>query len=187
MTITSYSRHHLQVYVVDLQRVTRRVTRSDTRLSRFEPQELAYKCRVDDPQSRRSLADDPTFIDRLSDLDRGLTGEDDQDVARDPTPPRRPARPAPRVAAPPHAPAPAAGAAPPRRATSSSHPTASSRPGTPSERPTTNPQGASTTPQQSPSRPAPIAAFPAPPGPSPPGGSPGRHRALIDLFPPAPR
>jgi len=188
MTITSYLRHHLQVYVVDLQRVTRRVTRSDTRLSRFEPQELAYKCRVDDPQSRRSLADDPTFIDRLSDLDRGLTGEDDQDVARDPTPPRRPARPAPRVAAPPHAPAPApaAGAAPLRRTTSSSHPTASPRPGTPSERPPTNPQGASTTPQQSPSRPAPIAAFPAPPGPSPPGGSP-RRRALIDLFPPAPR
>jgi general secretion pathway protein A len=56
-----------------------------------------------------------------------------------------------------------------------------------SERPTTNPERASTTPQQPPSRSAPIAAFPAPPDLPPPGGSPGRRRPLIDLFPLAPR
>jgi general secretion pathway protein A len=57
----------------------------------------------------------------------------------------------------------------------------------PSERPTTNPERESTTPQQPPSRSAPIAAFPAPPDLPPPGGSPGRRRPLIDLFPLAPR
>lgn len=34
-----------------------------------------YNCRVDDREGRRPLADDPSFLDSLADLDRGLTND----------------------------------------------------------------------------------------------------------------
>src|SRR5262245_46226425 len=39
-----------------------------------------YKCAVDQPRSRRSLADDPKFLATLAALDRGLNGEEDAPV-----------------------------------------------------------------------------------------------------------
>jgi general secretion pathway protein A len=128
---------------------------------------------VDDPKSRPSLADDPTFLASLSELDRGLTDRDvDAPAERAPV---HPARSSP-SAAPSRAPiaAPPSAQSPQRPAPT--QPPAPTRP--PAQRDV--PPAA---PRKQPPRPAAIAPFPAPAA-VPPPGEPAARRPLIDLFPP---
>jgi len=51
------------------------VTKWDT-CSFLEHASRVYKCAVDDPREKPSLADDPNFLASLSELDRGVTADD---------------------------------------------------------------------------------------------------------------
>lgn len=146
---------------------------------------------VDDSRPKRSLADDPNFLASLSDLDRGLEGDEDEAAvetpptvrparARNPPPPRQAAPAAHNPVLPPPPSAVQARVPVPQRAQ------VPQRAAAPAPRTPAVPQRPAAAPRPPAPRPSPIAPFPTTSTPSTVGAAPGR-RALIDLFPPAPR
>lgn len=144
----------------DLDRETHSSTRSQFRCK---------CCAVDDdPHAKRSLADDPTFLASLTELDRGLEADEGEDAPITAGRRTKPPRPAP---ADPVAPPPARRASP--------------VPATPAP-PTSSHDMAQFAELDWPQQESSADPATAPPLSPPLAATPGQRRPLLDLFPPSP-